>query len=261
MIKVMVVDDDHLVRKGFMTMMPWHEHNLEVVGEAGNGKHALEFLENNQVDLLITDLAMPIMSGIDLMRCVKEQYKNISMVVLTFHQDFELIQEALRLGALDYITKIELEHEQMDEVLRRIVGKMKDQNKRTRDTKLEIQGISTFAEEDEGPYSPEVKASIWKSLEIIHQEFQNELLLPDIAKRVNMSRSYFSRCFRDIAGKTLNDYIREVRVNHAKVMLRQTRKTIGWIASQAGYPNEKYFSKVFRELTGMLPGEFRKSQR
>jgi two-component system, response regulator YesN len=260
MIKVMVVDDDHLVRKGFITMMPWREHNLEVVGEAGNGKKALEFLENNQVDLLITDLAMPVMSGIDLMRCVKEQYKDIKMVVLTFHQDFELIQEALRLGALDYITKVELEHEQMDEVLRRIVGKMKEQNIRTRDTKVEIRGNSSFAEDDEGPYSTEVKASIWKAVEIIHQEFQTELLLPDIAKRVTMSRSYFSRCFRDIAGKTYNDYIREVRVNHAKVMLRQTGKTIGWIATQAGYPNEKYFSKVFRELTGMLPGEFRKSQ-
>ncbi|NOU84220.1 helix-turn-helix domain-containing protein [Paenibacillus sp. LMG 31460] len=259
MIKVMVVDDDHLVRKGFIAMMPWREHNLEVVGEAGNGKKALEFLENNQVDLLITDLAMPVMSGIDLMRCVKERYRDISMVVLTFHQDFELIQEALRLGALDYMTKVELEHEQMDEILRRIVGKMQEQHVRTRETKAEIQGIPTFAEEDEGPYSPEVKASIWKAVDIIHQEFQNELLLPDIAKRVNMSRSYFSRCFRDIAGKTFNDYIREVRVNHAKVLLCQKGKTISWIATQAGYPNEKYFSKVFRELTGMLPGEYRKS--
>ncbi|WP_261303949.1 response regulator transcription factor [Paenibacillus andongensis] len=257
MIKVMVVDDDHLVRKGFIAMMPWREHNLEVVGEAGNGKKALEFLENNQVDLLITDLAMPVMSGIDLMRCVKERYRDISMVVLTFHQDFELIQEALRLGALDYMTKVELEHEQMDEILRRIVGKMQEQHVRTREMKV---ANHLFAEEDEGPYSPEVKASIWKAVDIIHQEFQNELHLPDIAKRVNMSRSYFSRCFRDIVGKTFNDFIREVRVNHAKVLLSQTGKTIGWIAIQAGYPNEKYFGKVFRELTGMLPGEFRRSQ-
>lgn len=260
MIKVMVVDDDHLVRKGFITMMPWREHDLEVVGEAGNGKKALEFLETNQVDLLITDLAMPVMSGIDLMRCVKEKYRDISMVVLTFHQDFELIQEALRLGALDYITKVELEHEQMDEVLRRIVGKMKEQYAQTRDTHVQNPSLPVFDDEDEGPYSPEVNASIWKAVEIIQAEFQNDLLLPDIAKRVNMSRSYFSRCFRDIAGKTFNDYTREVRVNHAKVMLKQTGKTIAWIATQAGYPNEKYFSKVFRELTGMLPGEFRKSQ-
>ncbi|CAN7619446.1 response regulator [Paenibacillus sp. LjRoot153] len=260
MIKVMVVDDDHLVRKGFISMMPWRKHKLEVVGEAGNGKKALEFLENNQVDLLITDLAMPVMSGIDLMRSVKEKYKDISMVVLTFHQDFELIQEALRLGALDYITKVELEHEHMDEVLRRIVNKMEEQKMRSRDTHVQHLHVTTLTEEDEGPYSPEVKASVWKAVDIIHSEFQHDLLLPDIAKRVNMSRSYFSRCFRDVAGKTFNDFIREVRVNHAKAMLTQTNKSIGWIATQAGYPNEKYFSKVFRELTGILPGEFRKNQ-
>lgn len=124
MIKVLVVDDDHLVRKGFILMMPWAEHGLEVVGEAGNGRKALEFMDSHEVDLLITDLAMPVMSGIDLMRNVKRRYPNVHMVVLTFHQDFELIQEALRLGAIDYITKVELEHEKMDQVLQRIVHKI-----------------------------------------------------------------------------------------------------------------------------------------
>ncbi|MDF2962712.1 MAG: hypothetical protein K0S39_4447 [Paenibacillus sp.] len=257
MIKVLVVDDDHLVRRGFISMMPWKEHNLEVVGEAGNGKKALEFMEGHHVDLLITDLAMPVMSGIDLMRAVKERYRDMYMVVLTFHQDFELIQEALRLGALDYITKVELEHEQMDEVLRRIADKIKALNVQTSEPKALLLDYEESGLND-GHYSPEVKACVSKAVDIIHQELQNELHLPEIAKRVNMSRSYFSRCFRDIAGKTFNDYIREVRVNHAKILLTRTTKTIGWIATQSGYPNEKYFGKVFRELTGMLPSEFRK---
>src|SRR5690349_234280 len=107
MIKVLVVDDDHLVRRGFISMMPWGKYGLEVVGEAGNGRKALEFLAEQNVDLLITDLAMPVMSGIELMKQVKQTKRDIHMVVLTFHQDFELIQEALRLGALDYITKVE----------------------------------------------------------------------------------------------------------------------------------------------------------
>ncbi|MDR6885216.1 helix-turn-helix domain-containing protein [Bacillus sp. 3255] len=260
MIKVLVVDDDHLVRKGFISMMPWQENNLEVVGEAGNGKKALEFLENQQVDLLITDLAMPLMSGIELMRCVKEQYPDICMVVLTFHQDFEWIQEALRLGALDYITKVELEHEQMNEVLQRIVNKMKELHARNGELKVSHPAGHEFIMEAESPYSSEVKASILMAVDIMRQELQEELYLPEIAKRVNMSRSYFSRCFRDVVGKTFNDYIREVRVDHAKKLLSQTGKSISWVATQTGYPNEKYFGKVFREITGMLPSEFRKTQ-
>lgn len=260
MIKVLVVDDDHLVRKGFISMMPWQENSLEVVGEAGNGKKALEFLECHQVDLLITDIAMPFMSGIELMRRVKEQYPDICMVVLTFHQDFELIQEALRLGALDYITKVELEDEQMNEVLLCIVNKMKELHARNGESKVPLTGGYARNMEPESPYSSEVQASIFMAVDIVHQELQEELYLPKIAKRVNMSRSYFSRCFRDVVGKTFNDYIREVRVNHAKNLLSQTGKSISWVATQSGYPNEKYFGKVFREITGMLPSEFRKIQ-
>lgn len=255
--KVLVVDDDHLVRRGFISMMPWGAHDLEVVGEAGNGRKALEFLEEHTVDLLITDLAMPVMSGIDLMRAVKERHRDISIVVLTFHQEFEWIQEALRLGALDYITKVELEHEQMDEVLGRIVNKMREHEGKAELPKEE-QPAESYGLDEDGPYSPEVKACVAKAVHIIHQELQEELHLPQIAKRVNMSRSYFSRCFRDIVGKTFNEYIREIRVNRAKELLTRTERTIQWIATQSGYPNEKYFGKVFRELTGMLPSEFRK---
>lgn len=257
MMKVLVVDDDHLVRKGFISMMPWKDYNLEVVGEASNGRKALEFLEHHQVHLLITDLAMPVMSGIDLMRSVKERYRHIAMVVLTFHQDFEFIQEALRLGALDYITKVELEHEHMGEVLKRIVNKMKEQTPEA-DRRTELPDI--VMEEEAGAYSPEVKASVAKAVQIIHEELQEELHLPDVARRVNMSRSYFSRCFRDLVGKTFNDYIREVRVNHAKQLLSRTERTIGWVATQSGYPNEKYFGKVFRDVAGVLPSEFRKME-
>ncbi|MFD0693275.1 response regulator [Paenibacillus sp. GCM10027628] len=357
MINVLIVDDDHLVRKGFIAMMPWETYGLRVAGEAGNGKKAIEFMEGYHVDLLITDLAMPVMSGIDLMKEVKQRYPEVDMVVLTFHQDFELIQEALRLGALDYITKVELEDEHLDEVLRRIVeriherrvlaesestarlsGKTEpdlienqismhklqeigerwsrpdwmmderifrhllDDTDRVKLTVPQLERLFYVAADhwkrlfgsdflpdnllgrpyahwsdwvtwlDEirslaqsyirtQDYSAEVKASIWKAVDYIQRELQADLHLIEVAGRVNMSRSYFSRCFRDIVGKTFNDYMRDVRVEHAKALLLQTGKTIGWVAAQSGYPNEKYFCRVFREMTGLLPSEFRKKEK
>jgi YesN/AraC family two-component response regulator len=259
--KVLVVDDDHLVRKGFISMMPWSKYGLEVVGEAGNGKKALEFLAEHDVDLLITDLAMPAMSGIELMKQVKRTKPDMHMVVLTFHQDFELIQEALRLGALDYMTKIELEHEQLDEVLQRIVQRMREQTAPVA-TRIQLEPAAGEDEEGDGQrYSAEVRASIKKAEELIRAGLQEELHLPDVAHRVNMSRSYFSRCFHDLVGKTFNDYVRELRVERAKSLLKTTSRNIGWIAAQSGYPNEKYFGKVFRELTGALPSEYRKNEK
>ncbi|WP_337913890.1 helix-turn-helix domain-containing protein [Cohnella zeiphila] len=342
---MLVVDDDYLVRRGFISMMPWKDHGLEVVGEAGNGRKALEFLQERPVDLVVTDLAMPVMTGIELMRQAKERFPDVHAVVLTFHQDFDLIQEALRLGALDYITKVELEDERMDDVLRRISRRLREaiaakalrseaaeeavsmrklqevgerwaapdwvtsdcafrealeETARLRLSAAQTERLFYVAAErwkrlygsrsvlesppggrewsewerwlacvradvrsfiDPQPYSAEVKASILRAVDYIKHGMQGELLLPEVAKRVHMSRSYFSRCFRDIVGKTFNEYVREVRVEHAKVLLRQTNKTIGWVATQSGYPNEKYFCKVFRELTGVLPSEYRKREK
>lgn len=127
---VLVVDDDKLVRKGLISAMPWDKYGLHVAGEAKNGEKALEQLETLQIDLLLTDLAMPVMSGMELMRAVRKQYPHIFIVVLTLHQDFEYIQEALRLGAIDYIAKVQLEEEQFDQVLERICGRIAEEQHR-----------------------------------------------------------------------------------------------------------------------------------
>ena len=77
---------------------------------------------------------------------------------------------------------------------------------------------------------------------------------------MNLSRSYFNQCFRDIAGKPFNDYVRHCRIERAKEYLAQTDQPIYWVANNTGYLDEKYFSHVFKEQTGMLPTEFRRSK-
>lgn len=77
-----------------------------------------------------------------------------------------------------------------------------------------------------------------------------------------MSRSYFSQCFKQLTGKSFNEYVRHIRIERAKEYLTHTQKPIGWIAEHTGYLDEKYFSRLFREQTGMLPSEYRqKGQR
>src|SRR5690554_2527228 len=120
MIRVILVEDDKLVRESLITSFDWEKFNMKIVGDAKNGEKALELLENHEIDLIITDLAMPIMSGIELIRRVKVLYPSIFIVVLSLHQDFEYIQEAMRLGAIDYIAKVELDTEYMDKTLERI---------------------------------------------------------------------------------------------------------------------------------------------
>lgn len=120
MIRVMIVEDDKLARRGIVSLMPWEKFGMTVVGEAGNGAAALQMMERTGADFLITDLEMPVMSGLELIRIVRERYPSMHIAVLTLHQDFEYVREALRLGAIDYIAKTELEQESFDKVLSRM---------------------------------------------------------------------------------------------------------------------------------------------
>lgn len=123
MIRVMIVDDDKLARLGLETMLPWNRYGMAVVGDAANGAKALELLEDVPVDLLFVDLEMPIMSGLDFIKAARVRYPSLQFVVLTFHEDFACVQAALRLGVLDYISKLELENADYDAICARLAKK------------------------------------------------------------------------------------------------------------------------------------------
>ncbi|AEE97806.1 response regulator transcription factor [Mahella australiensis] len=157
MIHVLIVDDDKLARKGLIAMMPWSSYGMEIVGDVPNGARALEFLAHNAVDLMFVDLAMPVMSGIELMREVRKSYPNVDFVVLTFHENFEYVQAALRLGALDYISKAELESENYDQIFSRIIRKLEGKKQHV----LLDEQDSRYSEYDQ---ETEINENVWEEI-------------------------------------------------------------------------------------------------
>ncbi|MBO7748486.1 response regulator [Paenibacillus sp. MWE-103] len=124
MIRVLIVDDDKLARKGLISILPWAEHDMTVVGEAANGAKALEFMERHEVDLMFVDLSMPVMSGMELLQVARQKFPGLRSVVLSFHEEFENVQTAYRMGVLDYISKVRLESEDDEQILKRIQRQM-----------------------------------------------------------------------------------------------------------------------------------------
>lgn len=133
MIKAVVVDDERLVRKGFISLLDWPSFGVVITGEARDGHAALELLREQETDLLFVDLSLPGMTGFELIREVRLRYPAVRCVVLTCHHEFDDVQEALRLGAVDYIVKTLLEPENADEIIRRLVERIRweDGNKST----------------------------------------------------------------------------------------------------------------------------------
>lgn len=145
MIKAVVVDDERLVRKGFISLIDWSSLGVVIVGEAGDGKSALELLQQQDVDLLFVDLTMPGISGFELIKLVRQRFAGIRCVVLTCHHEFDYVQEAMRLGAVDYIVKTLLEMENADETIRRLVDRIKWEDN-TRDALVHGEGKRVAAD-------------------------------------------------------------------------------------------------------------------
>lgn len=124
MIRTLLVDDEPIVRKGLLHILPWGRHGMQVVADVGGGEQALRVLEQERIDLLVTDLTMPGMSGFELIHKVQQAYPSINIAILTCHQDFQYIQEALRRGVLDYIVKTELDEEKLDELFQRMAARL-----------------------------------------------------------------------------------------------------------------------------------------
>ncbi len=129
MLNILIVDDDMLTRKGIRMMMPWAAHQMEIIGEASNGKEALDFLINHpETDLALVDLDMPVMNGTMFIEEASKRYPDLSYVVLTVHTEFEYIQQILRLGAIDYIAKTQFDRENFDQILDRIQAGISKKN-------------------------------------------------------------------------------------------------------------------------------------
>ncbi|MDF9843160.1 MULTISPECIES: response regulator [unclassified Paenibacillus] len=132
MYRVLIVDDDRLARQGIISIMEWEKYGMSVVGEAQNGEKAMELLAATPVDLLFVDLDMPVMNGISLMEKCRELYPKLLFVVLTFYEEFKYVQTALRMGAIDYISKLQMESTDCNELLKEISNKVEGRMKQSR---------------------------------------------------------------------------------------------------------------------------------
>ncbi|WP_180270681.1 response regulator [Sporanaerobium hydrogeniformans] len=117
MYQVMIVDDETIVRTTLHTLVDWKNQGFEIRGEAQNGKQALELLETLAVDLLITDIKMPILDGIKLIKKAKEKNPELLIVVLSSYDEFYLVREAFKLGIHDYLLKSTISSESMNYLL------------------------------------------------------------------------------------------------------------------------------------------------
>ncbi|KIL42278.1 hypothetical protein SD70_01765 [Gordoniibacillus kamchatkensis] len=129
MLKVMLVEDEIIVRLGIRSVIPWEQHGFQYVGDASDGREALAVIERENPDIVLTDIIMPNMDGLELIEAVKCKFPNIHIIVLSSHDEYDYVRRAMKLGADDYMLKASLEPQQLLQILSEIAFRIAEERK------------------------------------------------------------------------------------------------------------------------------------
>lgn len=218
--------------------------------EAENGEEALDILKDNEVDVIVTDVMMPVMDGIKLCKNVKQNIRtcHIPVFILSAKTDIKDQMEGLQVGADDYIPK----------PFSLTILTTKIQNMmRTRRRMLERYSKSLEVEPEKITFNAMDEALLKRAVTIVEKHMDNiEFSTDEFAREMNMSRSNLHLKLKAITGESTIDFIRKIRFNEAAKLLKDGRYTIAEVSTMVGFNTPSYFATSFKKYFGCLPTEY-----
>ncbi|WP_058308854.1 response regulator transcription factor [Gracilibacillus massiliensis] len=248
---ILVVDDEPRSRQGIKkTIERSIEHQYQVI-TAENAEAALDLINHEKIHVLITDIRMPEVSGLELLKQLKEKAQDPVVIVISAYSEFEYAHEALELGVVNYLLKPIAKEKLMEAIERAMdIDKQREKtgifNKIVDDKLIEMQQLSKY------------NRGVKEAMDYIDQHFNQELTLKKVASEVHLNASYLSALFKEELEVTFSEYLTRRRIQESKKLLLSTNLTVSEIAEQSGYQTSKYFIKLFKQFENTTPNGFRK---
>lgn len=243
MLKVLVVDDESMVRKGIVLGVDWASMDCVVVGEAANGEEGLAAAERYNPSLIITDIRMPRMDGIAMVTELRRRGCRAHVILLTAYSDFDYVRSALHLGAADYLLKPFRDQELVAAINR--VREMEEEQ-----TALTPLDMMPSVKGDKSKY-------VLEAMNYIAEHYQdNDLSITPIARSLGVSESHLSHVFKKETSYTIGNYVTQFRIHTAMKLLQDCRYKVYEVAEMVGYRDVAYFGSTFKKLAGMSPSEY-----
>lgn len=238
MLRIVIVEDEDIIRQGLIATFPWESLGAEVVGEAADGEEALPLIRGLRPDVLLTDIRMPNMDGLELARRLAAENILPQLVYLTSYADFDYVREALRLQAADYLLK-PVDDEELAKLLKRLAGGEPAES-------LPFAQELSAAADSKNPY---VRAA-WQA---IVENYQQHVSLEQVAAEQLVSVSYISRKLKEETGCTFGTLLAKYRLQQAVKLLRAGTWRVYEVAEQTGFGDYKNFCQVFKRYLDTTP--------
>ncbi len=257
---MLVVDDESTARSYVLRQIEWERLDITTLYEAQNGLEAWQIIQEKHPDLMILDIQMPGMDGVELLEQICQSKTEISVVGLSGYSDFEAARKMLSSGrVVEYLLKPASADALFEAVTRCLTRIEERQLLRRGQPAAQGQESPGAPAEEPALGGGRKRAIVQQAKEYIQAHYMEKLSLDTVASLVYLNPSYLSRIFTESEGMSFVDYIQWVRVQRAKELLTDPRYKVYEVADQVGYPNFKHFLKVFKKLEQKTPSQYRET--
>ena len=255
---VIVIDDEYWIRNLICSYLPEENGVFALSGQAADGLDGLALCRKVQAEIVITDIKMPGMNGLELLEEIRKEFPDTQIIIVSGYEEFENARRALKSGVLDYLLK-PIEEDALRDVLMRAAERLDNLNagkqmyQKLRKKVKNLESILT------PPQSlPEFHDQrIERATVFIQRHFNRDISLDETASEAGMNPNYFSECFKKSTGWGFHEYLTNCRIQKASKLLPDPTLKIADIARLSGFRDPNYFTRIFKKITGKKPSECR----
>ena len=241
MLRVMIAEDEDMIRKGLVYTTDWLSMDCVVVAEAANGQEGLEKILKYKPDVVIADICMPFLDGIEMIKKASEQVR-FKSILLTSYAEFDYARRAIEAKGCEYLLKPVDE-----EALAGIMKKLGEEIASSRQVEYAIEQAELEGGNLNLEYYMQLDLSenryVSKTIESIRSRYGEKLSIEGICEELGVSASYLSRKFKEITGQTFLDFLNKYRVQQAILLLNTRQYRISEISEAVGFADYKHFKK------------------
>ena len=235
MINLLIADDEPLVQAGIKSMLNWEEYDVNIIGTAMNGAVAYNMIKEHSPEIVITDIKMPVMTGLELAKKCHEEGRLLPVfIILTSYEEFQFVKEALAYQVTDYLVKLELSPELLLESLKRAIGRISELQKSSHVSSSTVSSIYLLKEQ------------FYTRLILYLFESEHQFITQSHNLNLNFNYHAFVSCYLEIDSEKLNDMSSEKQLNLYTSSLQMVKElTAKYLPCHVLSLDTKHFAVIF----------------
>ncbi len=231
---LLIADDENLELKVLEKTVKKHFVDELEIFASSNGREASQICDEVKPDIALLDIEMPGMNGIELAKYIKEKYADCIIIFITAYDRFDYAIEAIHIKAFDYLLK-PWKEERLCELINTAIENVRSMQKTDSIVHSQKDVIKDY----------------------IDRNYKKDISAKDVAGILGYSDVYFSKVFKQLFDDNFINYLTKIRIDRAKLLLKDVSFNIKEVGKSVGYADSNYFTKVFKRSVGMSPSEYR----